>query len=48
MDGCMFKVVFKHCRTVDGWLYVQSCLKAQQDIRCMVVYSKLFQRTAGQ
>ena len=42
MDGCMFKDVFKHCRTVDGWLYVQSCFKALQDSRLMVVCSKLF------
>ena len=42
MNGCMFKVVLKHCRTVDGWLYVQRCLKALQDNRWLVVCSKLF------
>ena len=48
MVGCMFKVVLKHCRTVDGWLYVQSCFKALQDSKWMVVCSKLFENTAGQ
>ena len=42
MDGCMFKVVLKNGRTVDGWLYVQRCLKALQDNRWLVVCSKLF------
>ena len=48
MDDCMLKVVLKHCRTVGGWLYVQSCFKALQDSRWMVVWSKLFESTAGQ
>ena len=42
MDGCMFNVVLAQCRTVNGWLYVQSCMKALQDSRWMVVCSKLF------
>ena len=42
MDGCMFRVVLKHCRAVNGWLYVQSCFKALQDSRWRVVCSKLF------
>ena len=42
MDGCMFKVVLKTGRTVDGWLYVQRCLKALHDSRWMDVCSKLF------
>ena len=48
MDGCMFKVVRKHCRTLNGWLYVQSCLKALQDRKRKVVGSKFFQSTARQ
>ena len=48
MDGCMFKVVLKHCRTVNGWFYVQSCFNALQDSKWMVVCSKLFESTAGQ
>ena len=43
MDGCMFKVVLKHCRTVDGGLYVQSCFKERQDCRWIVVCSKMFE-----
>ena len=42
MDGCMFKVVYKHCRTVDGWLYVQCCFKALHTSKWMVVFSKFF------
>ena len=42
MDGCMFKVILKQCRTVDGWLYVQSCFKALQGCKWMVVCSELF------
>ena len=42
MDGCMFKVILKLCRDLDGWLYVQSCFKALQDSRWMDVGSKLF------
>ena len=42
MDGCMFTVVLKQCRPVDGWLYVQCCFKALQDSGWMDVCSKLF------
>ena len=42
MDDCLFKVVSTHCRTVNGWLYLQSCFKAMQESRWMVVCSKLF------
>ena len=42
MDGSMFKVVSTHCRTVNGWLYVQSCLKAMQGSKWMVVCAMLF------
>ena len=48
MEGCRFKVVLKHCRAVNGWLYVQSCFKALLDSKWMVVCSKLFLITAGQ
>ena len=42
MDGCMFKVVLKNGRTVDGWLYVQRCLKPLKDNSGLIVCSKLF------
>ena len=42
MDGCLFKVVLKQCMTVDGWFYVQSCFKALQRCKWMVVCSELF------
>ena len=42
MDGCMFKVVLKHCKTVNVWLYVQSCFKALQGSKWMAVCSMLF------
>ena len=48
MDGCIFRVVLKHCRTVDGGLYVQSCFKERQDCRWIVVCSKMFESTGGQ
>ena len=42
MVDCMFKVVLEHCRTVDGWMYVQSYFKAVHDSRWMVLCSELF------
>ena len=49
MDGCLFKVsVLKHCRTADGWLYVQSCFNALQDSKWMIACSKMFESTAEQ
>ena len=48
MDGCMFKVILKQCRDLDGWLYVQSCFNALQDSKWKIACSKMFESTAEQ
>ena len=44
MEDCMFKDVRKHCRTINGWLYVQSCFKALHESRWMDVCSKFLKQ----